>query len=321
MGESFNTVQVLEPPLLFVDERVIFIPKQRRLDVQNFDFKFIISMEGVVDLEIDGKPLGRLKRGDVLIVPKACKQTYIPTRRDELRLHVMRIYFDLSGLLPPSGEKLRGPNKADLPGAGHELASFLRERFAQVAIYSPPVGSGLHEWTRLIQAESEQRGPGHIFKIGAYCRLIVAELARFYSATAKVQHATSGSDQRSHASWTTELVKQFLFEHYSRSLTLNEIAWEVRLSNEHLCRRFKEQTGQTVFSYLRNLRIEAAKAYLISSKHSVTEIAHRTGFSSVTLFCRTFRKSVGLAPIDYRRRGVERISFQPTTLQPSDHIC
>jgi AraC-like DNA-binding protein len=151
--------------------------------------------------------------------------------------------------------------------------------------------------------------------------LIAAELARHFTGSVKPAPKDGAIDQKNHASWTTEHVKQFLFEHYSRSLTLNEIAWEVRLSNEHLCRRFKEQTGQTVFSYLRQLRIEAAKAYLISSKHSVTEIAHRTGFSSVTLFCRTFRKSVGLAPIDYRRRGVERISFQPTTLQPSDHIC
>ncbi|HRG56980.1 MAG TPA: helix-turn-helix transcriptional regulator, partial [Lacunisphaera sp.] len=71
---------------------------------------------------------------------------------------------------------------------------------------------------------------------------------------------------------------------------------------------------------LRELRLEAAKAYLVSSKQTITEIADKTGFSSSTLFCRVFRKAVGQTPMAYRAAAAKRIQFQNTTLEPDEHI-
>jgi AraC-like DNA-binding protein len=327
MGESFNTFQSQEPPLRFADERVIFIPRHRRLDVENNDFKFIIVLEGSADLEIDGRPLGRLRRGDVLVVPLACKQTYSPTTREELRLHVMRIYFDVwRDPTPVAGRRKPAPPTepaSDRP----DLREFLREQFRAAAIFTPPAGSRLHDWVREIQMEIEQRPIGHGLRIGALCRMIVVEVARGAQDQAAPRPPSAGAPDRSRPAtaergptWATEHVKQYLYENYARPLALDHIAWEVRLSSEHLCRRFKRQTGQTVFSYLRQLRVDAAKSYLISSKLSVTEIAQRVGFSSATLLCRTFRQAVGLSPDGFRRANVARISFEPTSLRPDQSL-
>ena len=323
MGESFNTLQSLEPPLRFADERVIFIPKNRRLDVENNDFKFIIVLDGNADLEIDDRSLGRLRRGDILVVPTACRLSYSPVTREELRLHVMRLFFDVWRESPAqSRTKTKRRKAAAAPPP--DMRTFLREQFRHAAILRPAGGSRIHDWVREIQTENEQRQTGYGLRIGALWRLLVVELARLAQKEPPPRAAASTKDDEQRPpdgvrspTWATEHVKQFLYENHHRPLVLDQIAWEVRLSNEHLCRRFKNQTGQTVFAYLRRLRVDAAKAYLISSKHSVTEISRRVGFSSPTLFCRTFRTLVGSSPVAFRRKNVAHISFERTSLRPT----
>lgn len=323
MGESFNAIQSLEPPFLFVDERVIFIPRGRRLEVKNRDIKVLLFLEGEVDLLIDGRPVGRLTKGDVLVVPRRCRQIYAPSHNTEERLHVMRIWFDFSALrldLTSSPD-----SAAHKPAADPEinLAAFLRHHFRAVRIVTSMKEPRIQEWTRQIRQESECRAAGYRYRVTSYCRLIVTELVRRMIDSPSIHQSNErirSADAPAPSSWAVEHVKQFLFENYIRPLTLQEIAWEVKLSAEHLCRRFKEETDQTVFSYLRELRIEAAKAYLVSSKKTATEIAGQVGFSSATLFCRVFRRATGQNPIAYRTAATRRISFQRTTLEADDRI-
>lgn len=323
MGESFNTVQLLEPPFLFVDERVIFIPRGRRLEVKNTDIKFIFFIEGKAQLLIDGQSIGTVQKGDLLIVPRRCTQTYVPLRHAEERLHVMRIYLDYSSLrlnLDHRAEEPEDGDRASDPEVSFPM--FLKHHFKTVRILPSFNSARIHEWIRQIRLESERPEVGYRHRIATYCRLLATEAARGLQTApalpANERPRSPGAGVP--ASWSIEHVKQFLFENYARPLTLAEIARDVNLSAEHLCRRFKEETKQTVFSYLREMRIEAAKAYILSSKHSVTEIASRCGFSSATLFCRVFRSATGQPPLKYRRSGVKRISFHRTTLTPDDVI-
>ena len=64
---------------------------------------------------------------------------------------------------------------------------------------------------------------------------------------------------------------------------------------------FKRETGQTVFHCLQQLRLEKAKTYLIGTDQSITAIAGLTGFSSVALFSRNFKRWVGKSPLQYRQ--------------------
>ena len=74
MGESFNTIDCLEPPFSFVDERVVFVPRGRKLEVRNVDLKILLVFAGSVHLRVDGQAAGLVERGDVLIVPRRCRQ-------------------------------------------------------------------------------------------------------------------------------------------------------------------------------------------------------------------------------------------------------
>jgi len=318
MGESFNTVRPIEPPFDYVDERVIFIPRGRRLEVGNVDLKFLFFFAGDTDLKVDGQELGPVRKGDILIVPRPCRQLYTPrNRRAEERLHVMRLFFDPATLRDGADKGF----DAGRPGPDPEtdFPAFVRKQFKFVRVIPGGLSGRLLELALAIRETTEKAGPGHRFRVSAYCRLIVVEIVRLLDGAEK-QRGHPDSPPGNTQSWAIEHTKQFLFENHARSLTLSEIAWEVKLSGEHLCRCFKEETGITVFAYLRNLRIDAAKGLLTSSKLKITEIAERCGFGSSSVFSRTFQKAVGSTPVDFRREATRRIVFQTTTLEESARL-
>lgn len=102
-------------------------------------------------------------------------------------------------------------------------------------------------------------------------------------------------------------VLQYIHAHYAEKITLDDLAALEHISKSYLCRQFKQQTGMTVISYVNNLRIETAKRLLLSTTHTVNEIAYQVGFESPKYFYRAFKALVGESPAafckQYRQTG------------------
>jgi AraC-like DNA-binding protein len=318
MGEAFNLVQSLESPFNFVEERVIFVPRGECLRVQSREFKIVLMLDGAAELTADGVALGPIKRGDALVVPGACTLIYTPLRPGEERLHIFRLTF-APLVLDMKRANEASQDDAEAPSA---FVAFLRENFGRVRLLTGVYTRGLEEWVRLIRLETERKEPGYAQRVEAFCRLLVTDLAREMIKTDARSLPGVGSVDRSStsANWAVRHVKQYLLEHHDKALNLEQIANDVKLSAEHLSRCFKRATGQTVFGYLREIRIEAAKALLVSSKFTVTEIAARTGFSSVMLFCRVFRQATGSTPKTFRESAVTGITFERSTTAPRSNV-
>ncbi|SMD36716.1 AraC-type DNA-binding protein [Reichenbachiella faecimaris] len=90
------------------------------------------------------------------------------------------------------------------------------------------------------------------------------------------------------------LAQDFLHEHYNKNLTLNQIAEVCHLSPYHFLRQFKKQFGIAPFQYLRNIRVEKAKALL--PHHPISQAAHQVGFYDHSHFLKSFKKIEGVAP-------------------------
>jgi AraC-like DNA-binding protein len=95
----------------------------------------------------------------------------------------------------------------------------------------------------------------------------------------------------------------FMQRNLYRPLRRAEIAAAVNLSEPHLGRLFSAVSGRSVVERLTELRMEQAKALLLESTFSVTQIAGEVGISSFSHFSKTFRQVVGVTPSDYRRTG------------------
>jgi DNA-binding LacI/PurR family transcriptional regulator/AraC-like DNA-binding protein len=93
----------------------------------------------------------------------------------------------------------------------------------------------------------------------------------------------------------------YIHEHYSDTITRDQIADHLGISEDHLTRCFHEETGLTPMTYLRRYRLDQAKDLLAAGEKTVTEVALAVGFSDSNYFSRAFRQVTGTSPSAYRR--------------------
>lgn len=106
------------------------------------------------------------------------------------------------------------------------------------------------------------------------------------------------------SSCTSIIIKarQYISEHATEPLTLDEVANYCYLSKSHFCKIFKNETGETFKSYLNQIRIEMAKNLLETTNLKSYEIAEAIGFDDPSYFNELFKKKWGMTPNRYRKR-------------------
>ncbi len=92
----------------------------------------------------------------------------------------------------------------------------------------------------------------------------------------------------------------YIREHMDRDITLGELLRLTGMSKSHFSRNFKKITGKTFVTYLNDLRIEAAKKYLMETRQSISWIARQVGYADEHYFRRIFKERTGENPKKYR---------------------
>lgn len=87
---------------------------------------------------------------------------------------------------------------------------------------------------------------------------------------------------------------------FTRQPTLDELAREAGVSKYHLARLFRAFHGLPPHAYLTYVRVAAARTMLAGGARG-TAIAAQTGFADQSHFSRSFRRVMGLSPLEYAR--------------------
>jgi LacI family transcriptional regulator len=87
-----------------------------------------------------------------------------------------------------------------------------------------------------------------------------------------------------------------------QGICVADVVRRLSVARRTLEQRFMRIMGRTPAAEIRRVRIEEAKRLLIESDKSIAEVARASGFSQQDLFSRTFRRTVGVPPSDFRRR-------------------
>jgi AraC-like DNA-binding protein len=95
-------------------------------------------------------------------------------------------------------------------------------------------------------------------------------------------------------------IKQKIDDNIAHNHSLYELARSVGFNHSKLNAGFKQLYNTTVFSYIRNQRLELSKRKLIETELSVSEIAYLMGYSSPSHFTREFSRAFDLTPKQYR---------------------
>lgn len=92
----------------------------------------------------------------------------------------------------------------------------------------------------------------------------------------------------------------FIDSRFDRPLSLDEIAGQAGVSPQYLCRLFRRRLNMRPFEYLARRRIQQAKQQLLADGATVTSVARRCGYDSVSYFCAVFRQYEKLTPQQFR---------------------
>lgn len=100
-----------------------------------------------------------------------------------------------------------------------------------------------------------------------------------------------------------ERILRLIDEHLHGRFTLRQLAAELGLSPSRCGHVVRAETGRTFPALLEERRLAQARGLLLASTTPVARVAARCGFASASYFARRFRRAVGLAPEEFRRRG------------------
>lgn len=295
MGNTLNSVEGLGPPFRSVDEQVFVIPRGGRHDIDNRLFKINFLLEGSCLHEVEGDAPVRFEPGDVIVIPRLGRQTYrVSAPRASRRVHALRLVLTLPPF--PAGHR-RVPVRGD---AEMDFSAFVRHHLQEVRHLPQGQDEVIRPLLTELRQEAERRRPGYRFRVTALCTSMVVQIVRRLSLPAAgADRADVGPHRR--RAYLALQAREYLVKNLDEELHLDQVAAYLGVSPEHLARAFKQETGQTVFTHLQQLRLERAKTYLIGSDRSITDVARLTGFSSVALFSRRFKRYCGLSPLAYRQ--------------------
>jgi YesN/AraC family two-component response regulator len=103
-------------------------------------------------------------------------------------------------------------------------------------------------------------------------------------------------------------VLEYINHHYMKDITINDIATQVNISPQYLCRLFKQELHVRPFEYIQQLRINNSKSLLLMIPSlKIEDVSKAMGFQSPGYYSAIFKKHEKITPRDFiklHQRGV-----------------
>lgn len=201
---------------------------------------------------------------------------------------------------PEEGERIIFQADFSILHSIKELESTLSIISPALLITADDIPSAYHRIQSLmLSIEEEYFEDAILSEATIYAKLIeiLVLIGREYSPTSK--SFDNNTKQK-------EYMDKFLYvcdyinEHCTEELTLDQMADLAGFSKYHFSRLFKQFANVSFYKYLNQKRIAYAEKLLIDPSASVTEVALRSGFSSLSAFIRMFKIVKGCTPSEFR---------------------
>lgn len=203
-----------------------------------------------------------------------------------------RMFYLDSGLLKHAAEELTG-KKRDVPA------------FADPVIQNPETAAML----RNLHISLEEGGAA------------LERESKFLWTFAQVtlRHADDPASEKPLGEETSVIrrVRQYLNDHYTENVTLDDLVTVSGLSAYHLIRVFRSQVGLPPHAYLEQVRVNRARP-LLRAGHPIVDVAIATGFTDQSHFSRHFKRMTGVTPGQYRKTAITSKTSLSVAMQTFD---
>lgn len=103
---------------------------------------------------------------------------------------------------------------------------------------------------------------------------------------------------------TIEKARDYLFDHFEKNVSLQQLADHCCVSLFHFSRIFKAVMNVSPHQYLTSLRLNHARFLLSSTKTTVTQVAFQSGFNSLEHFMAAYKQRFRETPTAHRHQPV-----------------
>ena len=183
----------------------------------------------------------------------------------------------------------------------HDTLSPLSNMFDQVAIVRENE-LNKHAWLKStfdqLSAEYMAQNIGNEIIVNKLTEVVLVELIRINFGRQQ-QHSFL------HALKDKRIGKalEFIHESPQKPWTIDSLASAIGMSRAAFAKKFTQLVGQTVFTYLSNLRIQKAKEMILTTTLFINDIALNVGYESERAFTKTFSKYEGVTPKQFRKNN------------------
>ncbi|MFE5320029.1 response regulator [Paenibacillus sp. NPDC056579] len=109
-----------------------------------------------------------------------------------------------------------------------------------------------------------------------------------------------------------EKAVEYMKQHFTKAISLQDVADHVSVSKNYFSEMFKKVTGQNFIDYLIHLRLKRSSALLQTTTLKVYEVAEMSGFNDVKYFSKLFKKMMKMSPAEYREKKACNIGIGNT---------
>ncbi len=101
-----------------------------------------------------------------------------------------------------------------------------------------------------------------------------------------------------------KLMLDYIQDHFSERVNLEQIAGAAGISVRECTRCFKRCIETSPAAYLNQYRLRIACRMLRETAESVLAVSEACGFSSPSYFTKAFRDALGSTPLEYRKAAI-----------------
>lgn len=241
-----------------------------------YEVCYIINGEGNY---IENNHIRDIKKGALILSPPYTQHQIL----SDTGIDIIFIGFDL---LHTSNELVQ------------DLFDVVSDREVNI-IYEKQNSAVTHLWISILKLAIKENIPYLVNNVDTIAFTL------FCSILKEFKNSESQNEYQSVRTTSADIVyraKLYIIDNLSDTLTLEEVAHYLHISERHLSRLFQQELGQTFSAFIRKERIRKAGILLSESDVPIKDISIQTGFKSIHYFSKVFSKEMDMPPGQFRKK-------------------
>lgn len=263
--------------------------KIKRLETSSFDYPYHYHPEYELTLikkgsghRFVGDHSGRFGDNDLVLVGKNLPHCWLDYGENDFNSSAMVVQFEENGF---------GKGFFNLPEM-ILVKSMLNKSVKGIHFINPPP-KVIRELSRLMEKE----GLSQMLSLLS----ILHELS-FVEEYTILSGAEYGLKYESSRFRRLKMVFEYVSNNFKSDIKLPEVASLVHMTPSAFCHYFKKYTKKTFTQYINEVKIGYACKLLMETDLNVAEICYQSGYNSLSMFNKHFKKITKKTPLHYRRQ-------------------